>query len=115
MKCGKKHLELDCGTGYCSVPMWLDGIPAGFCDEDAYGKPVDPHLYVPGLACPGHGGPKAQEVLNLCSYCTHDFGSCKGKPKFGCGKGNDNVYECGMFRGGEKCGYPDNPCFECES
>jgi hypothetical protein len=25
------------GVGKCSVPMWCDGIPAGFCDEPAYG------------------------------------------------------------------------------
>lgn len=63
--------------GTCSVPMWMGGCPAGFCDEPAYGeRPVcreyrDPYTgetfredgrysgYVPDLACPRHGGPAA--------------------------------------------------------
>ncbi len=50
------------GVGKCSVPMWSGGLPAGFCDEPAYGtQTVEgerryPH-YVPALACPAHGGP----------------------------------------------------------
>ena len=73
---GKAHRELDLsGAGKCSVPMWMNGIPAGFCDKIAFGKPVpcktfrdrDGRLrrmdgrydgHVPALACPGHGGPK---------------------------------------------------------
>jgi len=63
------------GVGRCSVPMWSGGCPAGFCDEPAYGPPErDKHgrssygdfvagrwvnHYVPGLACPMHGGPSA--------------------------------------------------------
>ena len=69
------HEELIDGVGKCSVPMWVyPGIPAGFCDELAYGRPPKCEMYrdrsgklrridnrydghVPGLACPGHGGP----------------------------------------------------------
>lgn len=60
--CGKNHKELTDGAGKCSVPMWMNGLPAGFCNEDAYGEPTKsgrlryPH-YVPFLACSGHGGP----------------------------------------------------------
>jgi hypothetical protein len=73
----KHHQELDeHGVGKCSVPMWSDGLPAGFCDEPAFGERPegktitrwDGHVYrddglyagyVPALACPAHGGPKA--------------------------------------------------------
>lgn len=76
MQCSKHHFELDeKGEGKCSVPMWQGGCPAGFCDQTAYGKPTscetfrdrDGRLkrmdgkyngYVPGLACPMHGGPE---------------------------------------------------------
>jgi serine protease inhibitor ecotin len=74
------HKELDSeGKGKCSVPMWRGGVPDGFCDEIAYGKrPEGKTLqrwdgyeyrldglysgYVPGLACPMHGGPKGDGV-----------------------------------------------------
>lgn len=74
--CSKHHKELDeNGEGKCSVPMWLDGVPAGFCDKTAYGKPLPYESfrdelgktrrkdggycgYVPFLACPTHGGPE---------------------------------------------------------
>jgi len=72
----KHHEELTNGVGKCSVPMWCGGLPAGFCDEPAYGERPDcPHYrdgtgrlrrtdgrydgYVPALACPAHGGPPA--------------------------------------------------------
>lgn len=73
------HHTLDeSGKGKCSVPMWVSGCPAGFCDRDAYGKrpPSDMYRnstgqlrrwdgrysgYVPGLACPQHGGPLPEE------------------------------------------------------
>lgn len=65
------------GEGCCSVPMWSMGGPAGFCDRPAYGKRPEgkTHVrwdgfewrndglypgYVPGLACPIHGGPKTR-------------------------------------------------------
>jgi len=77
-RCSKHHKELTDGKGKCSVPMWSGGMPAGFCDNDAYGKPTpcetfrNPHTgetmrmdgkyagYVPYLACPAHGGPTSQ-------------------------------------------------------
>lgn len=64
-------------TGACSVPMWSSGCPAGTCDRPAYGeRPPGEQMwscaqetmvrvdgryngYVPGLACPVHGGPDA--------------------------------------------------------
>lgn len=72
----KHHHELnEEGVGKCSVPMWCGGLPAGFCDKPAYGKPIESKTfrdvftgelqrvdgkyngYVPGLACSAHGGP----------------------------------------------------------
>lgn len=69
----KQHKEVDeDGVGKCSVPMWRGGLPAGFCDKEAYGKQTafdrryrantGNTLYVPALACPKHGGPKKEEV-----------------------------------------------------
>ena len=77
----KEHQELDSnGVGRCSVPMWMNGCPAGFCDEPAYGHRPECQTfraaytgeiirmdgkyngYVPGLACVNHGGPKRVEV-----------------------------------------------------
>lgn len=73
----KYHHELTAGVGKCSVPMWMAGCPAGFCDAPAYGKQtekyragfrmfnhIDPRYrpqpsYAPGLACSDHGGPEA--------------------------------------------------------
>lgn len=78
--CGEGHKKLDAnGIGKCSVPMWMNGMPAGFCDEPAYGEPTPCKTfrdaygklrrtdgryagYVPYLACPGHGGPKAPYI-----------------------------------------------------
>lgn len=62
--------------GKCSVPMWCNGMPAGTCDNPAYGErpPAVTHRrwdgfewrddgrypgFVPGLACELHGGPPA--------------------------------------------------------
>jgi len=73
-KLNEHHRKLTNGKGKCSVPMWSNGSPAGFCDADAFGtrpKCVQYRLpnnevvrddgkyngYVPGLACVGHGGP----------------------------------------------------------
>lgn len=62
--------------GRCSCPMWRAGLPAGMCDEEAYGVFIEGQTwrdaytgeekrfdrkyngYVPGLACPRHGGPE---------------------------------------------------------
>lgn len=56
------------GVGKCSVPMWMGGYPAGFCDEPAYGEPTKEGReqysgYAPFLARPGHGGPT--EKINV--------------------------------------------------
>jgi hypothetical protein len=73
------HETLADGDGKCSVPMWRHGVPAGFCDKPAYGEQPPSETfrnassgevlrldgrysgYVPGLACPGHGGPDENE------------------------------------------------------
>lgn len=66
MRLQEYHKTLKNGVGKCSVPMFIQGLPAGFCDQPAYGKrpsgPIDSPLgqyqgYVPALACPLHGGP----------------------------------------------------------
>lgn len=58
----KHHKELTDGVGKCSVPMWMRGCPAGFCDKPAFGEQTTVGKqqydgYVPGLACVHHGGP----------------------------------------------------------
>lgn len=67
--------------GCCSAPMWLGGLPAGRCNEKAFGERAPSRMwmnysagrlmredglydgYVPGLACPKHGGPSAPVTL----------------------------------------------------
>lgn len=67
-KCSKHHKELIDGVGKCSKPMWDGyGMPAGFCDRPAYGKPTEEGQrrysgYVPHLACPNHGGPTTKTI-----------------------------------------------------
>jgi hypothetical protein len=87
-RCSQHHLELNAeGIGKCSVPMWCGGTPADFCDADAYGPPPPSRTYysygagttvredgryngyVPGLACPGHGGPKSRVMKDGNAYC----------------------------------------------
>jgi len=64
------HKELnDQGIGKCSKPMWCDGVPAGFCDRVAYGKPVRESGYVPALACSLHGGPTVRTFKDGDSWC----------------------------------------------
>ncbi len=82
------NIELDSnGEGPCSVPMWVMGMPAGFCGEKAYGeRPVcrmwrnaytgemmreDGRYsgYVPGLACPMHGGPRERTFIDGNAWC----------------------------------------------
>jgi hypothetical protein len=83
----KHHHELTNGVGKCSVPMWMGGCPAGFCDKPAYGKPPECKMfynyaagerqrldgryngYVPGLACPSHGGPEPTHFGDPCVHC----------------------------------------------
>ena len=99
----KHHHELTDGVGKCSVPMWMGGLPAGFCDKPAYGKRVEPSYYfrdgwtgrrhrsdgrydgyVPGLACVAHGGPEMPKHFgDPCIHCNtpHDdvpVGPCRG-------------------------------------
>lgn len=99
----KWHRELTNGVGKCSVPMWMGGCPAGFCDEPAYGeRPTCSEFYsyaqgrrvrsdgkydgyVPSLACQGHGGPAPLHFGDPCIHCgiPHDDvprGPCTGKP-----------------------------------
>jgi len=82
-----RHKELDeQGIGKCSVPMWMNGMPAGFCDEPAYGEPPPCRRYrtywgelrredgrysgyVPALACPRHGGPDSRVYRDGNAWC----------------------------------------------
>lgn len=82
-RCSEHHKRLNVeGVGKCSVPMWGGGLPAGFCDNEAYGerprckefrgsdgvlRRID-GLYdghIPFLACPGHGGPQENKKAVL--------------------------------------------------
>ena len=97
MQLSKYHKELKDGKGKCSVPMWASGCPAGFCDKDAFGyRPKskefrDAHTgeiyrvdgrysgYVPGLACPRHGGPPCPGIEiepGVFSGCNQSGGDC---------------------------------------
>ncbi len=71
----RHHSELTDGVGRCSVPAWSGGCPAGFCDEDAYGKHEGrtPSYdgYVPALACYRHGGPKENQAKKETSETVH--------------------------------------------
>lgn len=75
MRASKHHRELDeMGYGKCSVPMWQRGLPAGFCDEDAFSEPTKNGRilytgYVPGLACPGHGGEQSRVFKDGNQWC----------------------------------------------
>lgn len=75
------------GEGTCSVPMFnFQGCPAGFCDERAFGerppaRVITPAIgypyredgryagYVPGLACPMHGGPRERTFMDGDAWC----------------------------------------------
>ena len=81
------HFKLANGVGKCSVPMWMGGLPCGFCDRPAYGKRAPGETwrdawtgerrrfdgkyngYVPGLACEAHGGPPPRHFGDPCEYC----------------------------------------------
>ncbi len=75
-ECRQEHDDAVAGVlGFCSVPMWTIGGPAGMCGEKAYGHRPPSRMwmnyaagrmmredgrydgYAPGLACPAHGGP----------------------------------------------------------
>lgn len=75
------------GFGLCSVPMWCNGMPAGFCDAPAFGeRPTcrewrnaytgEYHRtdgryggYVPALACVNHGGPATRVFMDGDAWC----------------------------------------------
>lgn len=75
------------GEGKCSVPMWRNGMPADFCDRPAYGERPPGETYwsygagremrvdgryngfVPGLACPLHGGPEVRTFMDGNAWC----------------------------------------------
>jgi hypothetical protein len=75
MRTSTRHHELTEGVGKCSVPMWMGGLPAGFCDRPAFGNRKRHMIFkdawtgerfaddggyvghVPGLCCEMHGGP----------------------------------------------------------
>lgn len=73
MQCGERHIKVnEQGIGFCSVPMWCNGLPAGFCDEQAYGYRENKQVfdrYVPYLACPGHGGPTIRVFMDGDQFC----------------------------------------------
>jgi hypothetical protein len=65
---GKNHVQLIDGVGCCSVPMWSCGVPAGFCDNPAYGERINKRAwdgYCPALACVAHGGPTRDAVKGI--------------------------------------------------
>ena len=84
------HKELNSdGYGQCSVPMWMNGMPAGFCDDRAFGKQTKEYLsresryftpaFCSGLACKGHGGPECPGIkLTDGNYtgCEQSAGDC---------------------------------------
>lgn len=82
MRCGEGHKKLKDGKGKCSVPMWQMGVPAGFCNEDAFGPQQEKwrHLgYAPFLACRGHGGPRCPGIEiepGVYSGCDQSAGDC---------------------------------------
>lgn len=96
----KHHQELTNGVGKCSVPMWCNGLPAGFCDEPAYGtyipgqrfrdaytgelRRIDGKYsgYVPALACSNHGGPECRVTAENAH---------QGDPCVRCGTPHDDV------------------------
>lgn len=85
--CDERHKKLDeQGKGFCSVPMWCNGVPAGFCNKEAYGERPDCKMfrdntgrlrrtdgrydgYVPFLACPSHGGPTVRVFKDGNKFC----------------------------------------------
>lgn len=77
----KHHSELTDGVGKCSVPMWMSGCPAGFCDKPAFGTLNDQGY---DLFCVAHGGPSCPGIEiepGTFSGCSglEDCPICKGK------------------------------------
>lgn len=88
METSRHHMETDeKGVGKCSVPLWYGGMPAGFCDAPAFGARLPCREYraahsgeviredgryagyVPGLACPAHGGPRSRVFRDGNQWC----------------------------------------------
>lgn len=87
MQTSKHHRELnELGEGKCSVPMWGNGSPSGFCDKPAYGERPKSRIsrawwgdeiredgryngYVPALACECHGGPGIRTYKDGNAWC----------------------------------------------
>lgn len=99
----KHHKELTNGKGYCSVPMWDRGYPAGFCNKEAYGMPEEGQTrygnwkdgkflpgYSSGLVCYHHGGPEAV----LCTRCDTIVESVEYDPINGGEIQNQTVKTC---------------------
>lgn len=86
--CGERHKKLnEQGVGMCSVPMWRNGLPAGFCNNPAYGfrDPKRKRIYdgyVMYLACPGHGGPTVRVFMDGNQFCAvkPDFDNLQESP-----------------------------------
>jgi hypothetical protein len=58
----------------CNLPMWMGGMPAGYCGNVAYGHQLPERYlrdvygqyeapYCNGHACPAHGGPKKGDPI----------------------------------------------------
>ena len=73
----KQHRPAAWEGGKCRVPMWMGGMPAGHCDEPAFGPQypraylartnprylLDSPTYCVGPCCPAHGGPAEGEPI----------------------------------------------------
>ena len=96
MRTSEHHHVLIEGKGKCSVPMWQGGGQC-FCDKDAFGeRPLGARIrdawtgryfrldgkydgYIPGLACPDHGGPSCPGIEiedGVWSGCSGEGGDC---------------------------------------
>ncbi len=73
MRLSEHHKNLDeNGIGKCSMPMWKNGFPNGFCNRPAYGETVDerdPRACFLGLMCPSHGGPETLVFKDGDQWC----------------------------------------------
>jgi hypothetical protein len=88
------------GIGKCSVPMYMGGMPAGFCDRPAYGErsagtewwnyaaqQMMRHDgkyagHMSGLACSCHGGPSSRVFKDGNQFCAvlPDFENLQDSP-----------------------------------
>jgi len=76
--------------GKCRVPMWMGGVPSGFCGEPANGPQLPFEVlyedrgwqrgdapYCFGPCCPQHGGPKDGDPIVFQDGLTEH-----GRPKY---------------------------------